>query len=66
MSSGMRMEYHYTGVWKDMAAVYRKQGLSEEEIADVIICQIDKLIDVVVYQPAKLIEERKRLGDTKK
>ena len=39
------MECHYTGVWKDMATIYRKQGLSEEEIAERVICKTTKLVE---------------------
>jgi hypothetical protein len=39
------MEYHYTGAWKEMAVIYRKQGLREEEIAERIICKTTKVIE---------------------
>jgi hypothetical protein len=39
------MECHYTGVWKEMAVIYRKQGLSEEEIADRVLCKTTKLVE---------------------
>ena len=39
------MENHYTGVWAEMATIYRKMGLSEEEIAERILCKTTKVIE---------------------
>ena len=33
------------GVWKEMREIYRKMGLSEEEIANRIICKTTKSIE---------------------
>ena len=39
------MGYHYTGACESMAVIYRKQGLSEEEIAERVICKTAKVIE---------------------
>lgn len=39
------MEYHYGGAWNKIAVIYRKQGLSEEEIAERVICKTAKVIE---------------------
>ena len=36
------MECQYTRVWKEMATIYRKMRLSEEEIAKRIICKTNR------------------------
>jgi predicted AAA+ superfamily ATPase len=33
------------GVWKDMRGIYLKMGLSEEEIAERMLCKITRCIE---------------------
>ncbi len=51
----VKMECHYTGAWEEMATIYRKQELSEEEIAE-----------RALYKPTKVIEKEKGLGECDK
>ena len=39
------MQGGLTGVWKDMETIYRKMGLSEEEIAKRILCKTTKVTE---------------------
>jgi len=41
----IKMIDDYDGVWKEMAVIYCQQGLSEEEIAERIICKTTKVIE---------------------
>lgn len=41
----VKMECHYTGAWEEMATIYRKQELSEEEIAERGLCKTTKAIE---------------------
>ena len=34
-----------SGIWKDMETIYRKMGLSEEEIAERILCKTTKITE---------------------
>ena len=41
----MLMSCGLSGIWRDMETIYRKMGLSEEEIAERLLCKIDKVLE---------------------
>lgn len=39
------MQNSLSGTWKNMEIIYRKMGLSEEEIAKRILCKTTKIVE---------------------